>query len=306
MSAPRTGNGGTRHNPARRPPRTPEVDVLIPTRNRPLELATTLAGLAAQDFPDFGVVVSDQSDSDESFATAPARSMVRVLTRRGHPVRLGTHRPPRGMAEHRCHLLARSRARYVLFLDDDVWLESDTITRLHTAISELGCGLVGCAVQGLSYLDDYRPEELRPFEVWPGRPQPERIVRGEPAWERWMLHNAANPTHLGDATGASGGDWVAYKVAWIGGCVLFDRAALIQTGGFDFWTELPAAHCGEDVLAQLRVLARYGGAGILPSGAVHLESPTTISDRRVEAFDAVPPDFWPTPQNQDSASSRRA
>ena len=32
------------------------IDVLVPTRNRPTELATTLAGLAAQDHP-FDVLV---------------------------------------------------------------------------------------------------------------------------------------------------------------------------------------------------------------------------------------------------------
>jgi hypothetical protein len=34
-------------------------------------------------------------------------------------------------------------------------------------------------------------------------------------------------------------------------------------------------------------MERYGAAGILPSGAVHLESPTTVTDRRVEAYDVV-------------------
>lgn len=38
------------------------------------------------------------------------------------------------------------------------------------------------------------------------------------------------------------GEWRAYKVAWIGGCVLFDRAKLVEAGGFDFWTELHADH----------------------------------------------------------------
>ena len=50
---------------------TCEIDVLVPTRNRPVELATTLAGLAAQEHP-FGVVISDQSDGPPSFDTAPA------------------------------------------------------------------------------------------------------------------------------------------------------------------------------------------------------------------------------------------
>jgi len=42
--------------------------------------------------------------------------------------------------------LAASTADHVLFLDDDVWLAPGTVARLHEAIVELGCGLVGCAV----------------------------------------------------------------------------------------------------------------------------------------------------------------
>jgi hypothetical protein len=65
--------------------------------------------------------------------------------------------------------------------------------------------------------------------------------------------------------------------------VLYDRAKLDAVGGFDFWRDLPAAHCGEDVVAERRVMARFGGAGILPSGAYHLESPTTVPDREHNA-----------------------
>jgi hypothetical protein len=32
----------------------------------------------------------------------------------------------------------------------------------------------------------------------------------------------------------------------------------------------------------------FGGAGILPSGAVHLESPTTVANRSVEALEIIP------------------
>jgi hypothetical protein len=43
-----------------------------------------------------------------------------------------------------------------------------------------------------------------------------------------------------------------------------------------------------DVLARLRMPARAGGVGIMPSGAVHLELPTTIVDRRADAVGAMP------------------
>jgi hypothetical protein len=137
--------------------------------------------------------------------------------------------------------------------------------------------------QGLSYSDDERPAELEPYEEWTGRPQPERIAPGSPQWRRWTLHNAANLVHLARRLRLRPGERRAYKIAWVGACVLFDRAALEATGGFRFWTELPAEHCGEDVVAQHRVMQHYGGAGILPSAAVHLESPTTVPNRRVEA-----------------------
>lgn len=265
-----------------------EVDVLIPTRERPVELATTLAGLAGQDFPGFGVIVSDQSDGDPSYDTPAARTMMRVLDYQGCPVRASRHQPRRGLAEHRAHLLNQATARYVLFLDDDVWLAPGTLRRLHTAIETLECGFVGNAVQGLSYVDDYRPDELACFELWDGKPQPERPGPEHPGWQRKQLHNAANPTHLTRKLGLEGDEWVAYKVAWIGACVLYDRQALLAVGGFDFWSELPPDHSGEDVLAELRVMAKFGGAGILPSGAVHLESPTTVDQRDVEAYEEVP------------------
>jgi len=261
----------------------PEVDVLIPTCNRPVELATTLAGLAEQAHP-FGLIVSYLSDDRPSYDTPPAATMVRVLRAAGHPVVLMRHLPRRGLAEHRGALLARSRARYVLYLDDDVWLAPGTIARLHEAITELRCGLVGAPLQGLSYLEDVRPHELAPFERWAGRPEPELVEPDTPAWRRWTLHNAANPAHLAQRHVRPGERWVAYKVAWVAGCALYDREALEAVGGFDFWRELPDMHAGEDVLVQQRVLAALGGAGILPSGAYHLESPTTVPDRRVNAF----------------------
>jgi hypothetical protein len=72
-------------------------------------------------------------------------------------------------------------------------------------------------------------------------------------------------------------------VAWVGGCVMYQTACLHSVGGFHFWHDLPPAHCGEDVLAQLRVMARYGGCGLMPSGVYHQELPTTVEDRTCDA-----------------------
>ena len=36
--------------------------------------------------------------------------------------------------------------------------------------------------------------------------------------------------------------------------------------GVQFWRQLPSTHCGEDVLAQLRVMSIHGGCGVLTMG----------------------------------------
>jgi glycosyltransferase involved in cell wall biosynthesis len=274
-------------------PEAVQIDVLVPTKDRPTELATTLAGLAAQTGVRIRVVVSDQSDGPASYATPSAATVVRALRRRGTPVELCRHLPRRGIAEQRSFLLSRATAPAVVFLDDDVWLEPGVLDRLHRALRDLGCGFVAAAMQGLSHLEDRRPDECMPFEVWDGPVEPETIVKNGPAWARWMLGNAANGVHLAESLGLDLGTvppperWVAYKIAWAAGCVLFDRAALLHAGGFDFWRALPPDAHGEDVLVQLRVMARRGGAGILPSGAYHQQSPTTIPARSASAVDLL-------------------
>ena len=263
------------------------LDVLIPTCNRPAEVAVTLAGLAAQSGPVFRLVVSDQSDGPPAWEHPPVASLLRVLRAQGTAVELHRHLPRRGLAEHRQFALEQARADKVLFLDDDVWLEPGALARMSDALDALDCGFVGMAPQGLSHLNDRRPEQTRTFAPWQGPVTPERIRPGEEGFQRWPLHSAANLTHLSAELGLGPEQWIPYKVAWLGGCTMFRRQALEEVGGFRFWTQLPPEHCGEDVVAQWRVMERFGGAGILPSGAVHLESPTTVTDRRVEAFDVI-------------------
>lgn len=265
-------------------PQAHELEVLIPTFDRPAELAVTLSGLAGQSEVDFDVIISDQSPQPV-WEHPAAEAMIRVLRAQGRGVRLERNLPRRGMAQQRHALLQFSSAPQVLYLDDDVWCEPTLLGRLSAALRQSGCGFVGSAVQGLSYLDDRRPEEWSSFEPWEGAPRPEAVEDDSPAFERWRLHNAANLTHLAAERGT--GHDELYKVAWVGGCVLFDRARLLEAGGFSFWDSLPAAHVGEDALVQQRVMSRWGGAGLLPSGAVHLEAPTTLPHREVEAREAV-------------------
>ncbi|MFL5722517.1 MAG: glycosyltransferase, partial [Chloroflexota bacterium] len=226
------------------------------------------------------VVVSSQSPETEPVLSDEALAVTRVLRAQGREVEVVRHLPRRGMAEHRQSLLDRATAPYALFLDDDVILEPDLVERLVRSIQIAGCGFIGSALVGLSFDGDRRPDE-EAVEFWDGPVTPEVVRPGTPAWDRHRLHNAANLHHLRRSLGAGANR--LYRVAWIGGCVLFDTGRLREAGGFTFWTQLPPEHAGEDVEAQLRVAARWGGAGLFPSGAYHQELPTTIPDRRVDA-----------------------
>lgn len=262
------------------------VDVLIPTYNRPMALAVTLTSLLSQTFSDFRLIVSDQSEEDPARARREIQAILRVLEAHGQTAVLLRHLPRRGMAEQREFLLSHVRAPYSLFLDDDLILEPYVIENMVRAIQEEDCGFVGSAVIGLSYLNDVRPGEQH-IEFWDEAVCPERVRPGTGKWQRYRLHNAANLYHVQEQLGVSATNRRKYRVAWTGGCVLYDTAKLRETGGFSFWRQLPPEHCGEDVFAQVRVMERYGGCGIIPSGVYHQELPTTVPDRRVNAPDVL-------------------
>lgn len=234
---------------------TATVDILIPTYRRPAALAVTLTSLISQTCRDFRIVISDQTEDSDSVATGEVQAVLRVLRAHGHAVETFKHLPRRGIAEQRQFLLDQAKATYSLFLDDDLILEPDVVERMLIAIQEEGCGFVGCAMIGLSFINDVRPHEQK-IEFWEGPVQPETVKSGTPQWERWRLHNAANIYHVQQSLSLTPERQRKYRVAWVAACVIYDTAKLQNVGGFSFWQELPSEHCGEDVLVQLRSTLR--------------------------------------------------
>ena len=265
----------------------PLVDVLIPSYERPAGLAITLASVLGQTLGDYRVVISDQSH-DESVVGAPeVQTAVRALRWHGHEVVVHRHLPRRGLAEQRYFLLDQATAPYAHFLDDDVLLEPRVMERMVGVIRGEGCGFVGCAAAGLAFVDDVRPHE-HAIEIWEGPVVPEDIGPDSIPWERHRVNNAANPLHL-ERELCAHGEVVRYKVAWIGGAnVMYDREKLLAVGGFAWWRRLEPEHAGEEVLAQLLLLRRYGGCGILPTGTYHIGLPTTVPERTRSAVELFP------------------
>ncbi len=281
------------------------VDVLIPTFNRAAALAVTLTSLAAQTTRDFRVVVSDQTESTGGADAPEVRAAARVLRSRGHAVEITRGRRRRGMAEQRQFLLDQATAPFVLFLDDDLILEPDVVERMARTLASARCGFVGMAVHGLSFAGTIRPDQ-EAIAFWDGPIEPETVTPRSPAWERYKLHNAANLWHVQRRLGLTPATQRLYRVAWVGGCAMYDAEALRSVGGFRFWEEIPPDHAGEDVLAQLRVMARFGGCGIIPSGVYHMELPTTVPDRRINAPEVLPvsPDALTTADSPKSTERR--
>ena len=116
----------------------PEISVVIPTIHRPLLLARCLETILAGDFPDFEVVIVDQSTDDES------RRVVSERFGRDSRVRY-VHSAVTGAARARNLGLAESRGEVVVFLDDDVVSVSGLLRAYSTAFRMGGpaVGLVG-------------------------------------------------------------------------------------------------------------------------------------------------------------------
>ncbi len=262
--------------------RKPTVEVLIPAGGRKTALAVVLASLFGQTHREFDVVVSDQGADAGLLESIEIQTLIRALRYRGRRVRTFRHLPRRGLAEHRHFLLSQSQADYVHFVDDDVLLEPGVMERMLRVIRKEKCGFVGCAATGLSYLADFRPWQHN-IELWDGPVQPEPFDWESIPWERHKVNNAANPLHLARML-VKGEEPVLYKVAWVGGAnVMYDRKKLLDVGGFSWWDQLPPEHAGEEALAQFLLLRKYGGCGILPSGTYHMELPTLVPNREVNA-----------------------
>ncbi|RPI80745.1 MAG: glycosyltransferase family 2 protein [Chloroflexi bacterium] len=248
------------------------VAILIPTYNRLTSLAMTLSGVALQEITNFHLVVADQSavPADES---RTIKALFRLIEARGSQVDY-FHRPPvHGIAEQRDFLLKQAKSDYCLYLDDDVLMEPWVLERMVSILKREKCAFIGAFGAGLSFRNQVRPDQ-QSIEFWDGTVHPEAVEPNSTAWERWNIHRAANLYHIAERLPP--GEFRLYKVAWVGGCVLYDRRKLIDVGGYSFWEQLPRFHSGEDVLVQNILMRRWGGCAMIPSGTYFAECETTV------------------------------
>ena len=231
------------------------TDILLPTCNRLASLVMTLGGVAAQTARDLRVIVADQSE--RPVADDPVvETLGRVIEERGGFVEWH-HRPPlHGIAEQRDFLLRQATADTVLYLDDDVLMESWVLERLPAILDDERCAFVGAFPAGLSHRHDRRPEQ-QPIDYWQGPVLPEMVEPESAEWERWQLHRAANLYHVaqslppghGGATRSPGSRPASFTTA----------ASWRRWGDSPSGPRLPRYHSGEEVLVQNLLMRRWGG-----------------------------------------------
>lgn len=248
------------------------IDILLPTCDRVESLIMTLSGVAAQTLTDLHIILADQSQEPVQ-KTAVVQTLLRLIESRGGSYEYHHRLPSQGIAEQRDFLLKQATADAVLYLDDDVFMEPWVCDRLLQTLNQEHCGFVGAFPTGLSFRQDVRPDQ-QVVEFWEGAVCPEVVNPGSREWERWQLHRAANLYHVSQTLPR--GEFRRYKVAWIASCILYDRAKLLEVGGFSFWSRLPRYHSGEEVLVQNLLMRRWGGCAIMPSGTYHAEVPSTV------------------------------
>lgn len=207
--------------------RVHDIDVVIPTRDRPGQLFVTLEALTRQCFSNFGVVVVDDgSRCDVEALTPPAlrdRLGIRFV-RNAHSLGAGPARN-RGVAQ--------SRARYLVFIDDDCIAGPQLIRQHYEALSAADEPVVSLgpilSVAGLRL----------------------------PVWAHWDAHKLEREyDRLADGRAVPG--WEHLFTGNVG----LRRVDFLFVGGFD--ERFPR---GEDVELGYR-LAAYGGRFTFHSEAI--------------------------------------
>ncbi len=142
------------HLPDKKPVEFPKVSLLIPARNEETVIGRLLEGLQELDYPDFEVIVCNDhsSDNTEEILNWFAGDDERIhwfLGEKLHDDWLGKN--------FACHQLAqKATGKYLIFLDADVELSKDAVTKAVSFFQE----------KKLSLLSVFPQQKIETFSEW--------------------------------------------------------------------------------------------------------------------------------------------
>ena len=116
-----------------------DIAIIVPTRNRPIELKALLSMLASQSVSPTAIVVIDSSDNDGHKA-----QIHQIVAASRLPIKLLDHWPPSAGAQRNRGLdeVGASHS-WVMLLDDDIQLGSDALARLSRQFDIKGRDYIG-------------------------------------------------------------------------------------------------------------------------------------------------------------------
>jgi GT2 family glycosyltransferase len=228
-----------------------DVDVVIPTRDRPGQLIACLNALADQKFDRFGVVVVDDGGS------TPATQLVPDDVRCHLRIRFVRNRTSIGAGGSRNRGVEASEAPYLVFLDDDCIADPELIGRHRKALASGGLVV-----------------SLGPILSPPGRRMPvwthwdadrvgrryDRLISGERSPDWTYLYTGNVGIRRADFLAIGGFDLrfqrqedieLGYRLAQLGCRFEFDPEAVVchdSERSLRAWIQIPSASASFDVL----------------------------------------------------------
>lgn len=156
---------------------TPPVSVLIPTRDRAEDLARCLPTVLENDYPDFEVIVIDQTDGDSN----------EIVTKALKDDRIYYYRQTGAVGKTRAlnFGLTKARGEIIAFTDDDCTVPTDWVSRaVQILASEPGAGVLFSSALPVDH--DSRDSYVAGF-------QPKSYRRLKGSLERAMCQGLAGP-----------------------------------------------------------------------------------------------------------------
>lgn len=126
----------------------PKFTVIIPLKDRGEYIGSTLRTCMIQDYPNFEVVVSDDSSEDNSV------EVIRALAEQDHRIKLFAHTHHLGMRDNFEFALNQVSSGYVMALGGDDGLSPGCIWRMYEIIKETGRQLLAWAPATFCYPDE--------------------------------------------------------------------------------------------------------------------------------------------------------
>ncbi|MEZ5268633.1 MAG: glycosyltransferase [Microthrixaceae bacterium] len=225
--------------------RWPKVSIVVPSRHSRSLLDPLLASLRTTDYPDFEVVVIDNSGRDDAKAGWYTEHFGDLDARV-----LWWDEQPFNYSAVNNHGAARSAGEVLVFLNDDT-----------EARSPVGCASSWAGLRAM------RSEPSVPSCWTP------RAASSTGAWfSEWMLRRDTCSPGMPDSDSMLGSTrWVRNVLASTAACVAVRREVFEACGGFDERFEL----CGSDVVLGIEAHIRGWRNVVVPgTGMRHMESAT--------------------------------